>query len=85
MGADYYYNDGFFYSASNDSKYEQEDYALVGGFVKYTYVPWNMDVRAFGKNLTDEFYTQGVISTDFGGVFTVAQGSTYGLTLSWEL
>ena len=44
-----------------------------------------MDVRAFGKNLTDEFYTQGVISTDFGGVFTVAQGRTYGLTLSWEL
>ncbi|GAB3370628.1 hypothetical protein GCM10027567_04450 [Spongiibacter taiwanensis] len=85
VGADYYYNDGFFYSASNDSKYEQEDYALVGGFVKYTYVPWNMDVRAFGKNLTDEFYTQGVISTDFGGVFTVAQGSIYGLTLSWEL
>ncbi|MGQ0619201.1 MAG: TonB-dependent receptor [Panacagrimonas sp.] len=84
IGSDYYYNDGFFYSASNDSNYEQKSYSLVGAFVRYRYEPWKLGVRAFGNNLTDEFYTQGVISTDFGGVFTVAPPATYGVTLSLE-
>ena len=84
IGSDYYYNDGFFYSASNDARYEQQDYSLLGAFVRYRYEPWKFQVRAFGNNLTDEFYTQGVISTDFGGVFTVAPPTEYGVTLSWE-
>ncbi|HKY93243.1 MAG TPA: TonB-dependent receptor [Nevskiaceae bacterium] len=84
VGADYYYNDGFYYSASNDPNYEQKDYTLLGGFVRWQYVPWNFDIRAFGTNLTDEFYTQGVISTDFGGVFTVAPPRQYGVTVSWK-
>lgn len=85
VGANYYYNDGFFYSASNDPNYEQEQYSLYGAFAKYSYLPWRMSARFYGRNLKDEFYTQGVISTDFGGVFTVAQGRSYGLTLSWEM
>jgi iron complex outermembrane receptor protein len=84
LGADYYYNSGFFYSASNDPSYEQEAYSLLGGFARYRYNPWNLDVRVFGNNLTDEFYTQGVISTDFGGVFTVAPPAQYGVRVSWE-
>lgn len=84
VGSDYYYNDGFFYSASNDSNYQQKSYSLVGAFARYRYEPWRTDVRVFGNNLTDEFYTQGVISTDFGGVFTVAPSVTYGVTLSVE-
>lgn len=43
-----------------------------------------MNVRVFGNNITDEFYTQGVISTDFGGVFTVAQPAIYGVRVTWE-
>ena len=84
IGSDYYYNDGFFYSASNDSNYEQQDYSLVGAFVRYRYEPWKLGIRAFGNNLTDEYYTQGVISTDFGGVFTVAPPAQYGVTVSVE-
>jgi iron complex outermembrane receptor protein len=84
IGTDYYYNDGFYYSASNDPRYEQKDYALLGAFVRYRYEPWKTSIRAFGTNLTDEFYTQGVISTDFGGVFTVAPPVQYGVTLSVE-
>ncbi|MGQ0700894.1 MAG: TonB-dependent receptor [Panacagrimonas sp.] len=84
IGADYYYNDGFFYSASNDANYEQKDYSLVGAFVRYRHEPSKIGVRVFGNNMTDEFYTQGVISTDFGGVFTVAPPVTYGVTLSVE-
>ena len=84
IGADYYYNSGFFYSASNDPAYEQEDYNLVGAYVSYNHLPWDMNVRVFGNNITDEFYTQGVISTDFGGVFTVAQPAIYGVRVTWE-
>ncbi len=84
FGADYYYNDGFFYSASNDPKYEQPSYHLLGSFARYEYKPWKTSVRVFGNNLTNEFYTQGVISTDFGGVFTVAPPVTYGVNFSVE-
>lgn len=84
IGSDYYYNDGFFYSASNSSDYAQKSYSLVGAFARYRYEPWLMDIRLFGNNLTNEFYTQGVISTDFGGVFTVAPDATYGATVSVE-
>jgi iron complex outermembrane recepter protein len=83
IGADYYYNSGFFYSASNDASYEQESYGLVGGYAAYNYLPWDMNVRVFGNNISDEFYTQGVISTDFGGVFTVAPPAQYGVRVTW--
>ncbi|WP_293368251.1 TonB-dependent receptor plug domain-containing protein, partial [Nevskia sp.] len=84
LGADYYYNSGFFYSASNDPNYEQEKYAQLGAFTRYKYVPWNVDVRLYGKNLLDKFYTQGVISTDFGGVFSVAAPREFGAVVSWK-
>ena len=84
LGSDYYYNSGFFYSASNDPKYEQGAYGLLGAFGRYKYEPWNLGLRIFGTNLTNKFYTQGVISTDFGGVFTVAPPVEYGATVSWE-
>lgn len=84
LGTDFYYNDGFYYSASNDPRYEQKSYHLLGAFLRYKYLPWDLDIRAFGTNLTNEFYTQGVISTDFGGVFTVAPPSEYGVTITWK-
>jgi iron complex outermembrane receptor protein len=84
LGSNYYYNSGFYYSASNDPNYEQKSYGLVGAFARYQYAPWHLGVRLFGNNLTDKFYTQGVISTDFGGVFTIAPPITYGATISWE-
>ncbi len=84
IGTDYYYNSGFYYSASNDPRYEQEAYGLLGAFARYRYNPQNIEVRVFGNNLTDKFYTQGVISTDFGGIFTIAPPVLYGLKVSWE-
>ncbi|WP_273453007.1 TonB-dependent receptor [Nevskia ramosa] len=83
-GADYYYNSGFYYSASNDPNYEQTKYGQLGAFTRYKYVPWNVDVRLYGKNLLDKFYTQGVISTDFGGVFSIAAPREFGAVLSWK-
>ncbi|WP_428311866.1 TonB-dependent receptor [Hydrocarboniphaga sp.] len=84
LGSNYYYNSGFYYSASNDPNYEQKSYGLVGAYARYQYTPWHLGIRVFGNNLTDKFYTQGVISTDFGGVFTIAPPITYGATVSWE-
>lgn len=84
FGADYYRNSGFFYSASNDPNYEQTGYGLLGSFLRYKYVPWGFEVRGYGKNLTNEIYTQGVISTDFGGVFSIAAPREYGVVLSWK-
>lgn len=84
FGADYYYSSKIYYAASNDPAYSQKSYGLLGSFVRYKYVPWNMDVRLYGKNLLDKFYTQGVISTDFGGVFSIAAPREFGATVSWK-
>ncbi len=80
----HYHNSGFYYSASNDPNYQQKGYGLLGAFVRYKYVPWDLDFRVYGKNLTNQFYTQGVISTDFGGVFTVAAQREVGGTVTWK-
>ncbi|MGQ0619710.1 MAG: TonB-dependent receptor [Panacagrimonas sp.] len=82
VGADYYYNSGFFYTASNDPDYEQPEYGLLGGFVGYTYEPWDARITVFGKNLTDEYYTAGIIATDFGSNYSVAPPLQYGVKLS---
>ena len=84
VGSDYYRNSGFFYSASNDPNYQQKGYGLLGGFVRYKYVPYDLDFRVSGRNLTNQFYTQGVISTDFGGVFTLAPGREVYGTVTWK-
>ncbi|WP_293002776.1 TonB-dependent receptor [Nevskia sp.] len=84
LGADYYRNTGFFYSASNDPNYEQSGYGLLGAFLRYEFVPWKVQVRTYGKNLLNKTYTQGVISTDFGGVFSIAAPREFGVTLSWK-
>lgn len=84
FGADYYRNSGFFYSASNDPNYQQTGYGLLGSFLRYKYLPWGFEIRGYGKNLTNEIYTQGVISTDFGGVFSIAAPREYGVVASWK-
>ena len=38
----------------------------------------------FARNLLDKDYTQGVISTDFGGVFSIAAPREYGVVVSWK-
>lgn len=81
VGADYYYNDGFFYTASNDPTYQQPSYALLGGFVAFNYEPWGTRISLFGKNLTDEYFTSGIIATDFGSNYSVAPPMQYGLKL----
>lgn len=81
---DYYYNDGFFYTASNDPNLDQKSYGLLGARVSYLYDRWRLRGTLFGTNLTDKLYTTGNIAQDFGGNFTVAPGRIVGLRLDWD-
>lgn len=81
---DYYYNDGFFYTASNDPNLDQKSYGLVGARVSYLYDRWQLRATLFGSNLADKLYTTGNIAQDFGGNFTVAPGRVVGLRLDWD-
>jgi len=84
IGGDAYYNDGFFYTASNDPRFDQPAYTLYGARISYLYVPWRLRATVFGRNLSDEKYSQGLIATDFGGNYTLAPPLTVGLKLGVE-
>lgn len=84
IGANYYYNSGFFYTASNDPKMEQESYGLLGAHIAIRYEPWDLGIRVFGENLTDEFYTNGLLATDFGTNYAVAPPRVYGVSVNWD-
>lgn len=83
LGADYYYNSGFYYLAQN-GRYEEPAYALLGLRVSYLFEPWNLRVTAFGKNVADEKYNYSRFSTDFGQFDAVAPPATYGMRLNWS-
>ncbi len=82
IGADYYYNDGYFFTAQNSV--EQGAHALLGARVSYLHIPWNLRVTAFGNNLLDERYNLGKFELDFGVNTTLADPRTYGLRLDWQ-
>ncbi|MCC2656345.1 MAG: outer rane receptor protein [Panacagrimonas sp.] len=84
IGADAYYNDGFFYASSNARNLEQDAYWVWGARVGYRYEPWRLRATLFGRNLGDEKYSQGLIATDFGANVTLAAPRTYGLQLDWS-
>ncbi len=84
VGGDAYYNSGFFYTASNDPRFDQPAYTLYGARISYLYVPWRLRATLFGRNLSDEKYSQGLIATDFGGNYTLAPPLTAGLKLALD-
>lgn len=81
MGVDWYYNSGFSYTPQNTVK--EAAYSLLNGRVSYHYIPWNLRLTAFGKNLTDERYHHSKFQTDFGVNQTLAAPVQYGLRLEW--
>nr|WP_245586195.1 TonB-dependent receptor [Solimonas soli] len=84
IGANYYYNSGFFYTASNDPDYEQPAYHTVGAHISFHYDPWDMGVKVFGENLSETFYTNGLLVTDFGPNYAVAPPRVVGVVLDWK-
>lgn len=84
LGGDVYYNSGYYYTATNDARESQVSYYTLGLRLSYLYEPWGIRTTMFGRNVTNTFYTAGLISTDFGANYTVAAPSMYGLKLDWN-
>ena len=85
IGTDVYYNSGFFYLPQNTEASFQGEYHIVNARISYLYEPWNLRVTAFGNNLEDKKYTDGLFQTDFGVLSHLAKPVTYGLKVNWEL
>lgn len=80
----YYYNDGFFYAATNDPRYSQPKYDLWGAHVSYLWEEHNVRVTLSGQNLKDEFYTAGMLKLDWGAMASLGARRTIGLTVDYE-
>lgn len=80
----YYYNDGFFYAATNDVRFSQPKYDLWGAHVSYLWEEKNLRVTLSGQNLADEFYTAGMLKLDFGAMASLGARRTIGLKLDLE-
>ena len=84
LSGDVYYNDGFYYAASNTTASEQKSYSLLGARASYLFDAWGLRISLFGKNLTDKKYAAGNLPTDFGNQYTLAPPRTYGVRLNWD-
>lgn len=84
IGADYYYNSGFYYLAQNTPSVEEKAYGTLGANISYLYEPWNVRVTVFGRNLLRENYNLARFRTDFGTNDTIAPLDTYGIRLNWD-
>ncbi|HEX4873160.1 MAG TPA: TonB-dependent receptor [Nevskiaceae bacterium] len=84
LGGDLYHNDGFFYAASNDPRFDQPRYTVYGLRLSYLHRRSGLRLTAFGRNLGETLYSQGVIATDFGANTTLAPPRTLGLRLNWD-
>lgn len=84
LGGDYYYNEGFFFTAQNSASSKEPAYAIINARVSWLYEPWNTRVTVFGNNLGDERYNLQQFHTDFGRADTLAPPRVVGMRLDWE-
>jgi iron complex outermembrane receptor protein len=84
IGADVYYNGGFYYTSQNFESGQQKAYSLLNARIGYRYRPWGLGITAFGINLDDETYSYAGITADFGTAITLAPPRTYGLRLNLD-
>lgn len=82
LGADAYYNDGFFFLPQNSDLHARESYTLVNGRISYFYKPWGLQVTAFGKNITDVKYNEAMFVADLGRNQILNAPPVYGLRMS---
>ncbi|NGY06787.1 TonB-dependent receptor [Solimonas terrae] len=79
-----YYNDGFFYEASENPLFSQPRYATLGAHVSYLYEPRKVRVTLAGDNLTDKFYTAGELLLDWGAMATLGPRRTLSMRVDWS-
>ncbi|HKY92227.1 MAG TPA: TonB-dependent receptor [Nevskiaceae bacterium] len=84
VAADVYYNDGFYYTAQNSQAAKEGGYTLLGAHLSYLVEAWNLRLTAWGKNLTDEYYSGGLLQVDFGSNVSLGPPITYGLRVNWD-
>lgn len=84
MSVDYYYNDGFFYEASNNPRSQQDRYETYGARVSYLLEDQNLRLTLFGKNLKDKVFSTGNVPNDFGSLPTINPEATFGLRINWQ-
>jgi iron complex outermembrane receptor protein len=51
IGADYYYNSGFYYLAQNSERSVEDAYTVLNARISYFYEPKNLRITLYGKNL----------------------------------
>lgn len=85
LGTDVYYNGGFYYLPQNTQASYQDEYHVLNARISYFYEPWNLRVTAFGNNLEDKKYSDGLFQTDFGVQRHLAKPVSYGLKVNWDL
>lgn len=84
IGADYYYNDGFWFSPQNDDNSRVESYDLIGFNMSYLYEKWQTRFTVYGRNVGNSYYEAGIFPNDFGTTKVAAPGAMWGAKFGWE-
>lgn len=79
IGADVYYNDGYFFSSQNSDLETQPSYSLFNARLHYLYEPWGLEIGGYVQNIMNSDYFVQVIQHEFGRVQALASPRTYGL------
>ncbi|MDE1149195.1 MAG: TonB-dependent receptor [Azospirillaceae bacterium] len=79
LAGNYYYNGGYYADPQNRTR--QNSYNTLDASLTWASNDGQYTARLWGKNLTDEFYTQQVNPLNVGDNWVAAPPRTYGLTL----
>jgi iron complex outermembrane receptor protein len=82
FGVDAYYNSGFFFTAQNSTYQIRDEYYLLNGRINYFYYPWDLQITAFARNITETEYTATIYPNDFGINSVMSDPSVYGMRFS---
>ena len=82
LGVDGYYNSGFFFGAQNSVSHPE--YYTLGARAALFYIPWNLRITGFIKNIENKEYFIQKFQTDFGVNSTLGAPRQTGIRLGWE-
>ena len=82
MAGDIYYNSGYYTAATNVEPSKQPSYKLVNARLTYGYDPYNLNITAYVRNITDQKYALSILDTDFGAITALAAPRTFGVQVS---
>ena len=78
------YTDEYYIGIANEPRGLQDDVTLLDASVKYSPSDDQWDLTLWGKNLTDELYTEHSINGNLGGASEIyAPPRTFGLTFNY--